>query len=256
MTMGISNIDIEYKIEKPETALSAYVERFYLVVNNSSLDKEMVVIPDGRIDVFFLLSDKEPITCTLIGLETKPSSVTFSAKTKILGVSFTLSAIEYILNHSIADILNTSKQLPGNFWDIKATDFSNFGDFCNKVSNQIFKLLRSDIDSRKQELFKLLYVTNGSLTIKEYSKTTRWSSRQINRYFNKTFGLSLKTYCNILRFRASFQQIKEGKLFPEQNFSDQAHFTREVKKLAGVVPKELFKNKNDRFVQFSSILKN
>ena len=48
---------------------------------------------------------------------------------------------------------------------------------------------------------------------------------------------------------------EEGKLFPEQNFCDQAHFTRAVKKLAGVVPKELAKNKNDRFVQFSSLLK-
>ena len=247
--------NIEYKIEKPEIILSDFVERFYLVVNNSEFDKEMVVIPDGRIDLFFLLSDKEPITCTLLGLETKPSAVTFSSKIKIWGISFNLLAIEYIFNSSIANILNNAKQLPANFWDVTDEDLTNFKSFCNKISNRILENLKPDIDNRKQKLFNLIYSTNGSLTVKEYSESVFWSSRQINRYFNQTFGLSLKAYCNILRFRASFQQIKEGKLFPEQNFSDQAHFTREVKKLAGVVPKELSKNKNDRFVQFSSLLK-
>jgi|GEM_PF-3923390 len=68
--------------------------------------------------------------------------------------------------------------------------------------------------NRNQKLSNLIYTTNGSLTVKAYSEEVFWSSRQINRYFNQTFGLSLKAYCNILRFRASFQQIKEGKLLP------------------------------------------
>jgi len=80
-----------------------------------------------------------------------------------------------------------------------------------------------------------------------------WSSRQINRYFNQQFGISLKAYCNILRFGASFKHISEGKLFPEQNFTDQNHFIKEIKKYAGVTPKELSKNKNERFVNITAI---
>jgi AraC-like DNA-binding protein len=93
------------------------------------------------------------------------------------------------------------------------------------------------------------------MTVKELSENVYWSSRQINRYFNDKFGISLKKFCTILRFKASFQHIKEGKLFPEQNFADQAHFIREVKKLTGFTPKELCKNQNDRFVQFSTLTK-
>ncbi len=76
---------------------------------------------------------------------------------------------------------------------------------------------------------------------------------QINRYFNQQFGISLKTYCNILRFGASFKHISEGKLFPEQNLADQNHFIKEIKKFAGVTPKVLSKNKDDRFVNISAI---
>jgi AraC-like DNA-binding protein len=143
--------------------------------------------------------------------------------------------------------------LPLDFWGFNAADLSDFDAFCIKASQKIRSLLPDQIDSRKQELFDLIYASNGTVTVKELSEKVFWSSRQINRYFNQQFGLSLKAYCNILRFRASFQYIKEGKLFPQQNFADQSHFIKEVKKLAGVSPKELKRNKNDRFIQFSML---
>ena len=80
-----------------------------------------------------------------------------------------------------------------------------------------------------------------------------WSTRQINQYFNHQFGISLKTYCNILRFQASLSHIKEGKLFPQLNYYDQSHFIKEIKKLSGALPKDLFKNKNSRFLQLLAI---
>ena len=97
----------------------------------------------------------------------------------------------------------------------------------------------------------MLFATGGEISVKELSEKIFWSSRQINRYFNEQFGVSLKTYCKIIRFRASLQDIKDGKLFPQHNFTDQSHFIKDIKKLSGVSPKELHKNKNDRFLQFS-----
>ncbi|MCH5686581.1 AraC family transcriptional regulator [Niabella sp. W65] len=98
-----------------------------------------------------------------------------------------------------------------------------------------------------------MYSTKGDISVKALSEKVYWSSRQINRYFNDRFGLSVKNYCSILRFRASFEHIKEGKLFPQQNFADQSHFIREVKKRSGVSPKELKRNQNGRFIQFSAL---
>ncbi|HVI46227.1 MAG TPA: AraC family transcriptional regulator, partial [Chitinophaga sp.] len=97
----------------------------------------------------------------------------------------------------------------------------------------------------------LIYTSNGSLTVQELSDRVAWSRRQINRYFNEQFGISLKAYCNIFRFKASLQQIKEGRLFPELNFADQTHFIKEVKRFSGVSPKELAKNQNGRFILLS-----
>jgi AraC-like DNA-binding protein len=114
-------------------------------------------------------------------------------------------------------------------------------------------LLPADIDNRKQQLFEWLYASNGAVTVKELAGKVFWSSRQMNRYFNQQYGISLKAYNDILRFRASFQHISEGKLFPEQNFADQSHFIKAVKKLSGVSPSALHRNQNGRFVQFSNL---
>jgi AraC-like DNA-binding protein len=251
----MSNNDIEYKIIEAEESISDFVERFWMLTNHSHTEKEIVVIPDGRIDIFFSYSDIEPFHTTLMGLESEPTQTMLPSKTVIFAVNLKLLAIEYLLNTSISNILNEVQHLPTDFWAITREDLNDFEALCIKLTNKIKTLIPQEVDNRKQKLFNLIYSSNGSLSVAELSEKVFWSSRQINRYFNQMFGLSLKAYCNILRFRASVQHIKEGVLFPEQNFTDQAHFIKEVKKLSGVTPKELFKNKNDRFLQFSTLPK-
>jgi AraC-like DNA-binding protein len=184
-----------------------------------------------------------------LGLETKPK-YTKQEVTNFFSVSFNPLAVEYILNLSVAAILNSGKILEKNFWDFNIDDLNDFDAFCHKLSKKIHSLIPKAIDERKRKLFELIFTANGEISIKELSAQIIWSERQINRYFNQYFGLSLKAYCNILRFQASLPHIKEGKLLPQLNFTDQSHFIKEVKKLSGVSPKELFKNENDRFLQF------
>lgn len=248
------NNDFDFKIIKPDNLLAAFVESFWMLQNHSDSDKDVVILPDGRIDLFFSQSTTEPFHITLSGLETHPDQATLATKTVMFAISFKLLATEYIFQNTVSNLLDNAKYLPFDFWNFSADDLNNFDLFCEKASQTILSLLPNEIDNRKQKLFDLIYTSNGALTVQELSEKVCWSSRQINRYFNQQFGISLKAYCNILRFRASFVHIKDGKLFPQQNFTDQSHFIKEVKKLSGVSPKELKRNQNDRFIQFSTLL--
>jgi len=247
--------DVEYKFVQPGDALCDYVESYWMLVNHANEPREIVLVPDGRIDVIFSCSANEPFHTLLMGLSDQPDQTIFAPGTIMAAVSFKLSAVEYILRNNMAGLLNEAQLLPNNFWGIEQADLHDFDHFYKKVSLAVEACIKEPIDGRKQKLFNLIYASNGAMSVKELSEQSYWSSRQINRYFNQQFGISLKTYCNILRFRASFEHIKEGKLFPQQNFADQAHFIKEVKKFAGVVPKALSKNKNDRFIQFSTLPK-
>lgn len=243
--------DLQIQVIYPDKDLSDFVESFWMLANSSNTDKDISTLPDGRVDIIFSYSDTEPFNAMLMDLDRNCSSVIFTARTFSFAVSFKLLAVEYILDTSIANQGNLPVFLPNNFWDIKQSDLNPFETFVKKISEQIKSILQhKKIESRKKKLFDLIYSSNGAMTVKDLSDKSNWSSREINRYFHKYIGISLKEYCTILRFQSSLPDIKKGKLYPEQNFTDQAHFIKAIKKHSGLTPKELNKNENDRFVQF------
>ncbi|WP_214226359.1 AraC family transcriptional regulator [Pedobacter sp. B4-66] len=246
-----NNIEIKFKV--PAAQLSDFVESFWMITNHSEIAYEIVILPDGRFDIIFSYSLADPYHVTMIGLGTEPQKAVIPPKLVMLAVSFKLLAIEYLLDVKVSSLLNGAQPLPAEFWGIAKNDLDNFESFCSKVSERMCELIKPNIDSRKQKLFELIYSSKGSLPVKVLSEKVFWSSRQINRYFNQQFGIPLKAYCNILRFRASLSHIKNGKLYPEQNFTDQNHFIKEIKKFSGVVPKELSQNHNDRFILLSAL---
>ncbi|WP_336960251.1 AraC family transcriptional regulator [Chryseobacterium contaminans] len=243
--------DFQFHFIEPDQGIVDFVENLGTFHNRSDEAKEVVIIPDGRVDLFFMQSPSKPFHITLIGLETYPEEIQIPPYTQAFVVSFKPIAVEYILQTTIADVLNTAKELPLDFWNFKADDLQNFEFCCTKATQKIRELIPLKTDERKLKLFELIYASKGEMTVNELSEKVGWSSRQINRYFTKQLGLSLKAYSTILRFRASLEHIAQGRLFPELNYTDQNHFIKEVKKFSGVAPKELSQNKNDRFILLS-----
>lgn len=242
------NKALQFQLIKPDESLADFIYCFSSLQNFSN-QNEAIIIPNGKIDLIFTKTKNNQLQIALLGLETKPKAVVQEVS-NFCAVSFNPLAVEYVLNHSIKDILNTGKILPADFWNFQSDDLDNFESFCKKMTEKIKSLLPAKIDERKRSLFQLIFASNGEISIKELSEKLFWNVRQINRYFNQQFGLSLKAYCKILRFQASLSHIKNGELYPQLNFSDQSHFIKEIKQFSGVSPKELHKNKNDRFLQF------
>ena len=246
--------DLEYQTIKSNKNLSDFVDSFWYMKNKSDQTLETIGLPDGRIDLSLIKTAETPFQIRLLGLGTQQyEKGKIPANSTTFVISFKLPAVEYVFHESVAEILNSGKLLENDFWNFDENDLNDFKLFCKKATAKIHSLLIKEIDNRKQKLFRLIYESNGSMTVKELSEQCNWSSRQINRYFNQYFGLSLKAYCSILRFRTSLEHISKGKLFPEENFSDQTHFIKEIKKISGSVPKVLFQNKNDRFILLSAL---
>lgn len=242
---------LHYNFIKPPGELSCFVESFGMFSLGPGKAKEVVVIPDGKIDLFLHKTEGGPFRILLTGLETAPKQRCIAPGTLFFDINFKPLAVEYLLNVSIADVVNSARYLPDNFWGFNNSDLADFEAFCKKATDKIMGLLPKRVDERKRQLFDLIYLSNGEVKIAELADEIGWSPRQINRYFSSRFGLSLKEYCNILRFRASLAHIANGQLSPELNFADQNHFIKEIKKFSGLPPKELFKNANDRFVLLS-----
>ncbi len=243
--------DFEYNFTSATGKKSIFVESIGMFGNFSGSDKEIIILPDGRIDLFFVQAEQGSFEVILMGLESGPKHRVITAGMYAYAVSFTPLGLEYILQLSIADMLNSARNLPHNFWDMETENFLNIETFQGYVNQKLNELMPEKIDQRKQKLFELIYSSKGEMGVAELAKRVGWSSRQINRYFNALLGVPLKTYCEILRFRSSLEHVALGKLFPELDFTDQSHFIKKIKKYAGALPKELSRNQNDRFVLLS-----
>lgn len=242
-----------YQFARPAAALAGFVGSFWLLRNAAPEAKEIVVLPDGRVDVIFSYAAAEPYHVLLMGIGTAPGPAPFAPGVVMAAVSLRLPGVEYLLGTPVADIVNAVRPLPPDFWGIEPADLADFEGFCAKLSARLLALVPTHPDRPRQRLFELLYAAQGARPVSELAAQAGCTPRQLNRYFQHWFGLPLKAYCAILRFRASFAHLKAGQLFPELPYADQAHFIREVRKLAGARPKDLAQNRDDRFIQFSAL---
>lgn len=247
--------DFIYHNAFPDTHLEDFIQCFWSVKNPTDKNQRYSILPDGYFDVLFHSPNGQPFQLSLSGLWTKEMPVIVPAHSFTIGISFKLLAVDYLFAHSIAALIDSEEPLSGSLWNIPLRDNFDFPRFVQIASQQISLAIHADIDPRKQQLFSILYASHGKESVENISQTIHWSNRQISRYFKDRFGISLKAYSNILRYRASFDHLKEQQLYPEQGYADQAHFIRDVKKYSGVTPKQLAANKNGRFIQFSTLPK-
>ena len=121
--------DFYYKFILPDNSIADFVENIGMFHNQSNKAKEIILMPDGRIDLICMQTGLAPFQITLIGLETVPEQTIIPPHTLAFKVSFKPLGVEYILQTSIADLLNSAKKLPKDFWDINTEDFKEFDAF-------------------------------------------------------------------------------------------------------------------------------
>lgn len=244
-----------YKEFQPDKLLNNFVKNYWWFENPTTEQLDFTILPDGCFDLIVSFNNYKQEEISLTGLWTKQVEVSIEPNRQLFGIRFKLLAVDYILQQNISAFCDSEQIKENDFWKLDKSLFTDLESETEKLDKIMLSILdtHKGIDSRKLNLFNLLYETNGEKTIEQYSQQVFWTSRQINRYFKDRFGIPLKSYCKILRCFASFKQIKKGQLYPEQNYFDQSHFIKDLKKHTGNNPTELFENKNDRFLQLATM---
>lgn len=214
---------------------------------------EYTILPDACFDMVVDFENKVLQNIYLTGVWTKPVTLTVTKGTTLLAVRFKIIASEYLFKREIKSLLNSMTILPADYWDIHLAKSTAFESFEALLSEQMMAIINQqpEIDSRKLSLFNLIY-SEEFQSVKELSDRIGWSSRQINRYFNQQYGVSLKMLLNMVRCNAAYPHIVDGKLYPVKEYTDQAHYIKEIRKYTENSPGELYKNENDRFLQLSA----
>ncbi|WP_338112825.1 AraC family transcriptional regulator [Sphingobacterium siyangense] len=244
---------MEYISLAPPESLQYLIESIWMVRNHSEKSVEGIVLPDGKIDLFLYLDNGSNFEIFISGICNEPIVKHPFPKSIMFAVSFYPIAAELVFKRSFATTLNKKITMAPGFMGFFIEDMSDYDAFYNKACTTIQLMLNEQIDSRKIKLFDLINRSKGQLKVGLIAIELGWSSREINRYFRKWFGMSLKNYIDIIKFCNSLMYIKNGNFYPDLDYADQSHFIRTIKKFSGSKPIVLKKNDNDRFIQLAII---
>lgn len=227
----------------------SHVVRCFWQYDGHSEDNRHTIFPNGCFELFMAFAHGEAVSVLLSGVRTKPFEVDIPAGISVTGVRFLLPAAEYT-DSGIASVVDATRELDAVLDHAKELSCLSFEEKAARITLTLRRIIAGKkIEQDKLALLNMAYIPD--ISIREISETIHWSGKKINRYFSARFGVSLKTFLNIVRLRSSFESVKEGVLYPQQNYYDQSHYIKEVKKYTGTSPKALLKNENDLFLQFS-----
>ncbi|GAB3787495.1 helix-turn-helix domain-containing protein [Spirosoma horti] len=239
---------INYYEQQPSDTLRDFIFNFWKTQNNTGTKCHYTVVPDAGIELIISILPDKPIRTDLFGLSTHSLDISIPAGAVLFGIRFKLLAVEYLLQTTLPT--NSFRELPTTFKGVELQVETPLASFIDSISTHLHQQINSmTVDPRKRKLLNDVYSSKGAISVHTLALETGWAARQINRYFNATFGLPLKEYLEQLLFFSSLPQISQGDFYPQAYYYDQSHFIRQSKKHTGSTPKQLYQQRAVRFVQ-------
>ena len=204
------------KINVPDH-LHTYFASFWSMENLSDETLQYTIFPDGYFDVVIFSQNKIITNIFLYGIWSKQADVFLLPKSTVTGISCRPLAAECVFNRSVSEAYNSFIELKASDLYFGKTEIAQHEGFIDGFIQNI-SLSKGNCSFKKQKLFNL--ISHGSCpgSVEEIAFQLNWGTRQINRYFNSYFGLSLKSYLNIVKCSALYNEIGKGNLYPEGNY--------------------------------------
>jgi AraC-like DNA-binding protein len=260
---------------EPHPLLKPYIEKLWVFESYGRLtDADLkLIIPNDRIkvavpytnEILVKLEDDchltKENTFTLTGMMDKPFrmdiandgfSGTICAEFSPRGVYrfFRLHLTE-VKNRviSLADILPHF----ASTWETQIADATSI-DFKLRLFEQFLlqQFQNSSEDSVFEYAVQQISISDGRITIKELERRTGYSSRWLSRKFAEKLGVSPKNLASIIRFQRYYEELSKKDLTTVLSYRsyydqyyDQSHFIKDVKRYTGLTPGDLDKKNNN-----------
>lgn len=235
---------LSYHEAAPSESVSQLVLSFWEFASASedfgAIEHE--IFPDGCISLFYLRNEKFNF-CELAfnGLHLESVTTTVYPKSTLWGMRFSPAACANILRANPANLRNTARTEAEHFphlTDGLLDDLNGCQTFEEAVAvyeNRLKSLDfgQSSYDEKIAQAVKIIEETGGEIKIAELAATLNLSTRQFERRFKASAGLSPKQYARTRRLRATAVALVENEKInwadraAEMGFTDQSHLTHE-----------------------------
>lgn len=249
-----------YKVIPPHPLLAGYVDAYW--VSSVTQHSQQRILPDTCADIIFNISEDNiavasgeliaPSTAFVVGTMTIFKNSMMSANTRMLGIRFRpagLNAFTGLPLQLITDGWLSLKEITAGWQDMLEPLLTKANSLSAKI-NCLEKFLLQRLPAANINLQKiqhsvlLIQQSQGKVSLASLAGSAFMSTRNFERCFLQTVGVSPKTFTRIVRFMEIKQQLKSQpyshllSLALDNGFYDHAHLTREFRAFSGESPTE------------------
>lgn len=250
MHTPLSQFAGQYREWTPAAGLRDHVSRLWVNDLSHSSATNFYVVPDGSVDIFWTGHE-----LCVAGPDTRPILEAVRPGFIVSGLRFHPGAANLWLGVPLSEIRNARVPLK-EFWKRDACLLSDLLSAAPDPSAATITLEQAllrriaqvgQADRRVAFLRRAagLHTGAGLTLIREVTKNVGMSERTLRRYCTDVFGYGFKTLQRILRFQNLFRlmafdsRANLAELAIVAGFADQAHMSREVRRLCQATPAEL-----------------
>ncbi|MFB9080202.1 helix-turn-helix domain-containing protein [Flavobacterium procerum] len=240
----------------PTEQLTPYIK--YFVVSENEFENEYKVFPSSGLVIGFQYkgvlaaiknnSESKLAAAGITGLTDSCKIFKNSSNTGTVLVYFTEIGFTHFASHPANELFNLSLSLDDVFDKNSITEVeeklaaADTDKLRIKIVEQFLASQLKDVQTDKLivEAVKLIYQSNGTIRIKELNEKLCISQSPFEKRFRKVVGTTAKKFASIVRFNTVLDNLSQTKTLTEicyqNNFFDQAHFTKDFKQFTGDTP--------------------
>ncbi|WP_447951722.1 DUF6597 domain-containing transcriptional factor [Chryseobacterium koreense] len=259
---------MDYQIYEPCEDLATIIKCYWTLESPKEDTQEMqTIVPDGCMEMIFHYGDLykqytesgnsiiQP-KCFVIGQLTRPLTIKPMGETGIFSVRFHPNGFLPFAAIPIKEMENTAvplEQIFGNAGKKIEQNILNAHSALERIrliESFLLNLLTDTaiVDHIVKSTVETILSANGQLSVDELSQQTNINRRQLERKFLLAIGLSPKQLSKTIRLQRTLKMLLNKQftnltsLAYENEYYDQAHFTKDFKELTGFTPKEFYGN--------------
>ncbi|UYQ94424.1 helix-turn-helix domain-containing protein [Chitinophaga horti] len=223
-----------------------------------------LVLPDGCIEMFFILGDDikrftngddyllQPRQMVL-GQITQPFYIAPTGAVHTFAIRFYPYGFANFIKKPISELANTETPLQDVFGEAAANTITQAISQATDTQARITAIetfllallqQQTTVDKIVASTVEKIIQSGGSTPIRELMNDDKAKRRQLERHFRKHIGISPKQLCKVIRLQATLQMLLDQRTASftsvayENEYFDQAHFIKDFKEFTGVTPGE------------------
>jgi len=251
----------------PSASVGRYVEFYWLLEDNSPASSVQRIVPDGRSGI--ILNFRNPFEghrdgawklqpeCFFVGQITGPLLLRPSGPAGMLGIQFHPHGAAQLLNMPMYELTDSAIALD----DLSLRLFRQL-DRVRQLSSLthavavLDPILHALAEQTRAEDDPIAYAvrdierTAGWMSIRDVADRLGWSTRQLQRRFRDSVGISPKLFGRMQRFQRVFPAMEGPDLnwvdaAAQCGYYDQAHLIRDCREFSGKTPAALLDQEID-----------